>query len=343
MKKSRLIIYAFGILFVSWLVSCETLVGEVSPDKLPKLEEKLVVNSFISPQDTLVRVLVTTSSPIFTPSKNAFGGYVAFNGDTIFFGQDAFVPNATVSMGNGDTEISLTYNKSEKWYEFRPGSSTMRIETGKTYFLTVSEGNRTVSATCDVPARRDSFIQVISNIEEGVFRFSGQENQKFMTLTARVIFDVDKERPTYYRLRGDAMAEMEQLMALPGEEPEFVTRTNYRRLRFDNQGIVDGTDLAIPRSQTKTGATTFSNPTTFINGENFVSDKTPEIKSMYIELMTINEPYFLYYQSIAGFNRDNPFIEPTPVYTNIQGGLGVFAASNRRGQTIRFINNSPSF
>lgn len=343
MKKSKLIIFAFILLSLACTMSCETLVGEVSPDKLPKLEEKLVVNSFISPQDTLVRVIVTTSSPIFTPAKNTFGGFVIINGDTTFFGNDAFVNNAKVSMGNGEKTIELTYNSAEKWYEFRPSTSTIRIEAEKEYFLTVSHDNRTAQASCVVPQRRDNFVQVLAKTEENTFRFSGQPDQKNLTLTATVFVDINKETPTYYRLRGDVAVDLEQLEFSQGQEPEFVTRRSYRSVFFENQGIIDGTDITLSRSQTKSGTAFFSSPSTFIGGERIFSEKYPEVRSLYVELMTINEPYFKYYKSIADFNGDNPFIEPTPIYTNIQGGLGVFAASNRRGQTIPFMNNQPRF
>jgi len=42
--------------------------------------------------------------------------------------------------------------------------------------------------------------------------------------------------------------------------------------------------------------------------------------------------YYNYHRSVFNFDGENPFSEPSPVYSNIEGGLGVFAAFN--GSTI---------
>ncbi|MES2731674.1 MAG: DUF4249 domain-containing protein [Bacteroidota bacterium] len=46
--------------------------------------------------------------------------------------------------------------------------------------------------------------------------------------------------------------------------------------------------------------------------------------------------YYEFHRTLAiqAQNRDNPFAQPSPLYTNIQGGLGVFAAYNRAALSI---------
>ncbi len=80
----------------------------------------------------------------------------------------------------------------------------------------------------------------------------------------------------------------------------------------------------------------------FQNGEEFVSDvnkdgeyftyKSPWLyftsennRKINLLLFSTDEHYFNYHRSINNFEDDNPFAEPTPVYSNIEGGLGVFA------------------
>jgi hypothetical protein len=338
MKKTLPIIWLFSML--AFITACETLVGEVSPDKLPKLEEKLVINSFISPQDTLVRVFVTTSSPIFTPAKST--GFAVFGGDTLFFGKDAFVNNAKVSMSDGVNEVNLLYNSDKKWYEFRPGSNTMRIEGGQTYFLTVSHENRMAKASCTVPERKESFMQIVSKIENNAFSFGGQADQTNVQITARVTFEINDSGKSFFRMRGDAKADMEVLVIEQDKEPEFVPYVDYRRIRFENQGIINGADLGKGITATISGSAFFSNPISNIEGGAYVSDKIPNITNLYIELMAINEAYYFYYKSILDYS-ESPFVEPTPIYTNIEGGLGVFAASNRKGQSVFYEDNKPIF
>ncbi|KAF5062437.1 hypothetical protein DSECCO2_304820 [anaerobic digester metagenome] len=45
-----------------------------------------------------------------------------------------------------------------------------------------------------------------------------------------------------------------------------------------------------------------------------------------------DEDYYNYHHSVMSFQGDNPFSEPSPVFTNIDGGLGIFAAVNGRLQ-----------
>ena len=51
--------------------------------------------------------------------------------------------------------------------------------------------------------------------------------------------------------------------------------------------------------------------------------KVTEIR---VEVMNLDEHYYRFLRSLADYKKDNKFTEPTPVYTNIEGGLGCFAA-----------------
>jgi hypothetical protein len=83
----------------------------------------------------------------------------------------------------------------------------------------------------------------------------------------------------------------------------------------------------------------------FERGESFISDKNKEdeyfyLKTyeiyqydsnsslLYISLLLTDENYYNYHRSIYSYEGDNPFSEPSPVFTNINGGLGIFAAVN---------------
>lgn len=52
----------------------------------------------------------------------------------------------------------------------------------------------------------------------------------------------------------------------------------------------------------------------------------------YITLLLTDENYYRYHQTIKDFQRakENPFAEDSPVYSNVKGGLGVFAAFTQR-------------
>lgn len=85
----------------------------------------------------------------------------------------------------------------------------------------------------------------------------------------------------------------------------------------------------------------------FERGEPFVSDKNREEEfflfktwdiyednepgnSLYISIAITDENYYKYHKSVNSFEGDNPFSEPTPVFSNITGGLGIFAGLNSK-------------
>jgi len=47
---------------------------------------------------------------------------------------------------------------------------------------------------------------------------------------------------------------------------------------------------------------------------------------LFLFLGLTDEHYFRFHKSVFGYEGDNPFSEPTPIYTNISGGVGVFCA-----------------
>jgi hypothetical protein len=54
-------------------------------------------------------------------------------------------------------------------------------------------------------------------------------------------------------------------------------------------------------------------------------------------LLATDEPYYRYHDAIQRQDRagDNPFAEPVLIPTNIQNGLGCFAAFNQSSMTVR--------
>lgn len=47
-----------------------------------------------------------------------------------------------------------------------------------------------------------------------------------------------------------------------------------------------------------------------------------------MEVSNSDENYYKYHRSLETSGNDNPFTEPSLVYTNINNGLGCFAAYN---------------
>ncbi len=119
------------------LPSCEK---DASHVKLPEFEQKLVVNAFLSPRDTISIISVTSNRKL----------YGAINENTS-------PGDITATLSNGTSEISPAL--SGERFIFR--RNDMKIEEGKTYTFRVrSNKGLTAEASATVPFRRPLKIEI---------------------------------------------------------------------------------------------------------------------------------------------------------------------------------------
>jgi hypothetical protein len=103
--------------------------------KLPQVESKLVINSFISPQDTVIKVGVTLSQPLYNNSNS---------------GQIFDVNNAVVQISDGVNTKTLNFDPAGNYYSI--STAQFQISVGVTYNLTVSTPDgKYVTATTSIP------------------------------------------------------------------------------------------------------------------------------------------------------------------------------------------------
>lgn len=95
---------------------------------------------------------------------------------------------------------------------------------------------------------------------------------------------------------------------------------NESNVQFVDQNIAD---------DSKDGKDIFTGLGTFWYGNQGV---TPTSLEVTFELMVLDEHAFKYMRTFdaAYYNNDNPFAEPVILYTNVQGGIGVFGGVNRK-------------
>lgn len=110
--------------------------------------------------------------------------------------------------------------------------------------------------------------------------------------------------------------------------------TDYYRIstvaRFDgfNEAIVQYVDQNIS-DDSKDGKDIFTGLGTIFYGNPGTSPSSLEVT---FELIVLDEHAFKYMRTFdaAYYNDGNPFAEPVIMYTNIQGGIGVFGGVNRK-------------
>lgn len=211
-----------------------------------------------------------------------------------------YVTNATVTISDGADSINLLFNASNGTYD--ASSTLMPVTAGKTYtiLITTPDGFR-VTSSCTVPTG------TAPNVE---------------------ITGIDTNNQYGSVLRNVSL----RFLDLPGDG-------NFYRIAA---GI---------RQKDEFGNDSYFYETGFDRGEPFVSDKNKEGEyfsfrtsdiyetnasndSLYVSILLTDENYYNYHRSTNSFEGENPFAEPTPIFSNIDGGVGVFAAF--RGKIMKF-------
>jgi hypothetical protein len=269
--------------------ACVELVTDID---FPDQEPKVVVNSFISPADTAAMVLLTWSKPISKPNNEKID----------------FIDHAEVQISdqNGNT-AQLQYDPERKLYSI--STDVFQIHAGQNYTLRVDvAGHAPINANAYVPFANNSLTL------EKIDTLPGDWND-------RIIIE--------YSFTDN-----------PGERENFYTQGAYRQVEvYDWEN--DTTKLHQIMMYTIYGDRYISNRDKegehfLIRAEAYIYNNTgwpeenPDVHhQINILLLTTDEHYYRYHRALENYYPDDFFSEPVHMYSNIDGGLGVFAGYNR--------------
>lgn len=324
------------------MLSCETVVEDIN---LP-YEERLVIESFISPQDTLLEVKVSKTRPVVGtfPSNQLNGG----------FGSEAkpIIEGAIVEISDGQKKATFQLQtiinpfgtdydpstgkpipQSRRGYFLK--AKDFPIVAGKTYTLTAKALNLPdVSATCTIPSRQlidgNDFTILkgssIDSIQNGYSNTNGVITNRYYTLSRRfdaTVKDLVSEE-SYYAIAYYT----NKIYKYNDGKGGFITQTITEQQSFSDfisDYKQNGKTLNFKKANISLGyySTDSSNP----NPQNtlVVSNK------LSIYLAVTDKAYYQYNKGLInsqGINNDDPFSEAVLTYSNVKGGLGVFAGYN---------------
>ncbi len=296
--------------------------------------DRLVVQCFLSPQDTLLEVSVTQTAPVI---------------GTVVDGAERYpnILNASVSLSDGQNTVTVPYKTlqlpssydadGEYIYTARSryflSAKNLPIAAGKTYTLKVSApGFESVEGTCVIPtkvvAEKDissSQTSVTGNIGRGItgtypsieVRFKdivGEENfysvgqffyQKGTYIDASGAKKLRVNWTTKYEYIADKGQENQTIVAQPFDLKAFNNFSSFGGNGNGNGGINGG-------------------------GNNGVA---VTVTNRYNEIYIANtdRAYYYYNTAIDKIRKanGNPFAEPVLTYSNIKNGLGVMAGYNQ--------------
>jgi hypothetical protein len=334
---TKIIIIGISILGLN---ACTKVVEDIT---LP-YEERLVVTSFIAPQDSLIEIKVSKTSPAIGTVPNIVYGQ---NGQ---INDPQAILNATVTLSDG-TRTTITKLSSIKvlnGIDYTTGQQVSGTEkkgyfintknfpivAGKTYTLTVTAPNfKDVSATCTVPQNRliTKDIEIIANDKITSYTYSSgpgstQTKVEQITKVIALKFKDFVGEENFYAISGFNYSTSK---VKPPSGKEFVI-TNVQSIGFEkgsNYGSANYlTDYKQDGQFLVTDKTNIFLPS---NTDNPNYKEDPDQKR-YVEFFVANtdKNYYEYNRTASIRNGDNPFSEPVLTFSNIKNGLGAFGAYN---------------
>ncbi|UHG92232.1 DUF4249 domain-containing protein [Spirosoma oryzicola] len=278
------------------LLACNSMREEIVPQALAGQSDKLVVDCFISPQDTLLTAKVTRSRPVLDNDAT----------------RRVEVSDAVVTLSDGSNSVRLVYNSQLALYAVK--AQKMVVRSGNTYQLTVrySTGQQ-VSATTTVPSMIAlDAIQLDSAVASG--QVNGEKKEY------RLVGSWQDPANAYYRVKGT-------VRGIPINAPSNSSYGNPEAMSF----IMATNSLGLLASQNKAGTLSAS---ALLDKDRL--SRQYRSMAINVDLMHVDEAYYQYHvaldQQLKAAN--NPFAEPVIIPTNIQNGLGCFGSYNQSRKTV---------
>lgn len=257
--------------------SCEKEVKDV---KLPPFVQKLVVASFLSPDDSISIIRVSSNSPVF--------------GETDMFYETGSL-SGTISDGISTIDLTpcpegLCFTQKE-----------MKVTEGRSYSLKIqSSKGLEAESYCTVPVRRNLLLE--ADTVKTFFEGDGYNPRDI--ITARIYLKDPPGEDNFFRFSCKA------LIFDPGY---YYYPEKFRLIGSENELFSD---------DKREGSRILVNT--------IISDLYPKSDSAFLVFYILNtdESYYLYHKSLENYSggSDDPFTEISPVYSNVKGGLGIFAA-----------------
>jgi hypothetical protein len=279
------------------LTSCESYVEDVDDFKS---KTKLVVVSYISPQDTILAVRLQSTQP-------AIGKQLTE--------EQRKVENATVTISDGSSVVALAYNRATNNYE--ADARNWPVKAGKTYKLNVTSSIGNAEATCTVPNADGveiTDLQAPSTMVDEYGYSVARYTISFKWNDAAGI-------KNYYRtLLYKSYTRTDPYNGTKWKDNESIHFDYYNNDDLKDDEYTDNGIIS-------------STPVAYYDYNNQDVDKP---FSIYAVLVVADINYYKYHRSLneQSTTNGNPFAEPVIMYTNIKGGLGVFAGYNQVVESI---------
>lgn len=297
--------YLYIFIVCTLASSCDTLVNDVNKDILPSSDQQLVVHGYLSPQDTMIRVIVGVSFPVI--GDNVIG-------DNYIFRDNQSIPGVAVSISNDVQTVTLTLGGTPQHYQV--STKMFPIVAGQTYKLKASINGQTVTSSCTIPN-----AITIKEIKRDSILSKSNTNNATKDVIYKLLWQDPANVANYYKVSGYAT----HLIKTQSANNKIENRVEIYTINF-RENSRDG-DLFT--DQQRDGQAFASGNGRLVSG--FWNNKNEVANSRVIALFLISadKNYYNYHKAVASYDGNNPFAEPSLIPSNIIGGLGCFAGYNQ--------------
>lgn len=293
------------LIFIVLFSSCEDFfISEADQSRIPGSEPQLVIYSYISPQDTLIQVNVFRSKPY---SQDP-GQYIPVNGDA-----DVYLAK------KGENFVQLTYDDELKAFTIIPDD--FPVEAGNEYLLKVeSHIGEYAEAECFVPEYEVNEV-IISQPELTTNPYGEMIIRYDWTIVPE---NDDKEK--YFR----SLTTLKTCIFYHDEDLEDLSFCEYRTIWLErgNEFFQDKNGESYSFRVGYNGSFYFDG-----GGQDYYYGSYDRFDSIFVHVFQTDYHYYRFHQSVENYSYygdDFPFAEAVHIYSNINGGLGVFAGLNGR-------------
>ena len=300
MKYKNIIFYLFLILNLS---SCRKVASDVDP---PEFIQKLVVNAYLSPDKLNNSIFISSNERRFGELTGTFEPF----------------GNVSLYIYENSKEIQFdTVKKNHYGTGYDYDIKNFQFKEGYTYNLKViSDLGLEAEASCKIPLKRDFQITV-----DTTFRKTTEEHGlKISLLTAKISITDFPGEANYYRLfylydtyypKTPHKKNLSYKDSVESPIPGWAEYNVWQNDRVSNDIGLDGKKFILR---------TIEFQPVYLDQQGW---SEPDSAFLRIYLLSTDKPYYDFHKSLENFSLgDTPFAEPSFLYSNIKGGLGIFAS-----------------
>lgn len=261
---------------------------------------------------------VTIMNGLFTPDS-VFSLAVSETKHITHTGPIPNVENAVVEVFSGDDLVETLSHQNNGIYK-----GSKKPEAGKSYKVDVSYNKNKVSAKAEVPAT------VAINKLTSKLIYNSDQGEAYLELNVQ--FTDPAKVSNYYRITVLHKPKANESPNHPYvSSNDIVMNATYGGNENGLNGSIANTYLIFNDKLIKGKQYEVKLQFTDYNAMFAVQNDRVDLEKDYkVYLHSISEEYFLYLKSraLSEYTNDDPFSEPVPIYSNVNGGGGVLAGSS---------------